>query len=97
MPRGRKTALKLYLTAEERDTLMAWQRSPMTPAGRAKRGRTILLVADGVPISHIAKKVDSTRRFVYKWVERFLHDGVGGLEDKKGRGRGPLPNQNNAH
>jgi transposase len=56
-------------------------------AGLARRARIILLVADGVPISHIAVLVGMSRRFVYKWVQRFLQEGVQGLYDKPGRGR----------
>lgn len=66
---------------------MAWQRSTTIPAGRARRGRIILLLADGVPISHIADTVGISRRFVYKWVKRFLQYGVDGLTDKPGRGQ----------
>lgn len=88
MPRGRKTALTIRLIPEERDTLMAWQRSTTIPAGRARRGRIILLIADNVPISHIADTVGISRRFVYKWAKRFLQDGLEGLAGKPGRGRG---------
>src|SRR5215468_2941253 len=70
MARARKTSLTIHLTPEERQTLMAWQRSTTIPAGRAKRGRIILLLADGVPISHIADTVGISRRFVYKWAKR---------------------------
>ncbi len=45
MARGRKTALTIHLTADERQTLMAWQRSTTIPAGYAKRGRIILSVS----------------------------------------------------
>lgn len=86
MARGRKTALTIRLTAEERHTLMTWQRSTTIPAGRARRGRIILLVADGAPISHIAETVGISRRFVYKWANRFLEHGLDGLADKPGRG-----------
>jgi len=72
---------------------MAWQRSTTIPAGRARRGRIILLVADGVPISHIADTVGISRRFVYKWAKRFLQYGVEGLADKPGRGHRPLVHQ----
>ena len=44
MPRGRHTSLTIQLTAEERQTLMAWQRSTTISMGRAKRGRIILLI-----------------------------------------------------
>ena len=56
--------------------------------GRARRGRMILLLADGIPVAHVATMVGITRRFVYKWVKRFLQDGLEGLADKQGRGTG---------
>jgi DNA invertase Pin-like site-specific DNA recombinase len=93
MARGRKTALTIRLATDERHTLLAWQRSTTIPAGRARRGRIILLVADGVPISHIADTVGISRRFVYKWAKRFLQYGVEGLADKPGRGHRPMLQQ----
>jgi transposase len=44
-------------------------------------------MADRVPISHIADMVGISRRFVYKWAQRFLQEGIAGLTDKPGRGR----------
>ena len=92
MGQGRTTSLTLRLTPAERRTLLAWQRSTTTiSAGRARRGRIILLVADGVPIAHVATTVGINRRFVYKWVQRFLAKGMEGLDSHQGRGhrRGP--------
>jgi Helix-turn-helix domain len=86
MARGRTTSLTLRLTPTQRRTLLAWQRATSIPAGRARRGRLILLVADGVPLSHVAATVGISRRFVYKWVRRFLAQGIEGLADKPGRG-----------
>ena len=94
MARGRKTSLMIRLAAEERHTLMAWQRSTTIPAGRARRGRIILLVAGGVPTSHIADTVGISRRFVYKWAKRFQQYGLEGLSDKPGRGHRPASRQN---
>jgi len=90
MARGRKTALTIHLTAEERQTLTAWQRSTTIRAARARRGRILLLLADGVPLSQIADMVGFTRRFVYKWAQRFLQHGIEGLVDKPGRGHRPV-------
>ena len=90
MPRGRKTALTIRLTSAERRLLLAWQRSTTIPAGRARRGRIILLVADGMSITDIAATVGISRRFVYKWVQRFLAHGIAGLSDKPGRGAKPV-------
>jgi len=93
MARGRRTSLTICLTAKERRTLQAWQYSKTMPAGHARRGRVILLVARRVPISHLADTVGVSRRFVYKWVKRFLQDGLDGLADKPGRGHRPGPRQ----
>ena len=86
MPRGRKTALTLRLTLAERYALLRWQRSPTLSAGLVRRGRIILLVSEGKPISEIAQTVGISRRFIYKWVQRFLTQGLEGLVDKPGRG-----------
>jgi DNA invertase Pin-like site-specific DNA recombinase len=89
MARGRKTSLSIRLTPAVRQTLLAWQRAPTIPAGRVRRGRMILLVADGMSISAVAATVGISRRFVYKWVRRFLAQGLEGLADKPGRRRVP--------
>ena len=93
MPRGRKTSLMIHLTADERQTLLAWQRSTTIRTGRARPGRIILLLADRVPISHIAETVGISWRFVSKWVQRFLQHGIERLADKPGRGHRRVPRQ----
>src|SRR6266571_9207540 len=90
MARGRKTALTIHLTADERETLLTWQRSTTIPAGRARRGQIMLLLADGMPVVQIADTVGVTHRVVYKWAQRFLQDGIEGLADKSGRGCRPV-------
>ena len=86
MARGRTTSLTIRLTPVERQTLLAWQRATTISAGRARRGRIILLLADRLPISTIAATVGISRRFVYKWAQRFLAQGLAGLADQPGRG-----------
>ena len=86
MARGRTTSLTICLTPAQRQTLLAWQRSTTISAGLARRGRIILLMADGVPITDIAATVGIRRRFVYKWVQRFLEKGIEGLANKRERG-----------
>jgi DNA-binding NarL/FixJ family response regulator len=66
MARGRKTSLTIRLTPAERQTLLAWQRATAIPAGLARRGRIVLLLADGMTITAIAATVGISRRFVYK-------------------------------
>jgi transposase len=86
MARGRTTALTIRLTPTQRRTLLTWQRATRIRAGLARRGRIILLVADRMSISDVAATVGISRRFVYKWVQRFLQKGLEGLADKAGRG-----------
>jgi hypothetical protein len=86
MAQGRKTSFTVRLTPAERQTLLAWQRSTAIPAGLARRGRIILLLADRVTITDTAATVGISRRFVYKWVKRFLEAGLEGLAAKPGRG-----------
>src|SRR5713101_7912558 len=90
---GRTTSLTIRLTSAERRTLLAWQRATTISAGRARRGRIVLLLADGVPITDIAATVGISRRFVYKWVQRFLEKGVEGLTDKPRPGYHRIPRQ----
>jgi hypothetical protein len=80
MPRGRKTSLTIHLTPAQRQTLLAWQRAMMIPAGRARRGRIILLLAEGRTVTDIAVTVGMSRRHVYKWVRRFVQHGLEGLQ-----------------
>ena len=68
MARGRKTSLTIHLTPSERRTLQAWQRATTIRAGLARRGRIILLLADGVTITDIAATVGLSRRHTYKWI-----------------------------
>jgi hypothetical protein len=93
MARGLRTAFTIRLTPAERLTLLAWQRSTAIPAGLARRGRMVLLLAEGMTITAIAATVGVSRRNVYKWAQRFVQESVEGLHDKPGRGHWlrPLP------
>jgi len=86
MPRGRKTSLTIRLTPAQRQTLLAWQRSTTISAGLGRRGRMLLLLADGMTITDTAAAVGMSRRHTYKWIQRFLQEGLEGLQDKPGRG-----------
>jgi len=87
MARGRKTSLTIRLTLAERQTLLAWQRATTLRAGLVRRARIILLLADGMTLTDIAATVGLSRRHTYKWIQRFMQEGLAGLEDKPGRGR----------
>ena len=93
MARGRTTSLTIHLTPSERRTLLAWQRATTIPAGLARRGRILLLRADGMTITAIARTVGLSRQQVYKWIHRFMQEGLEGLHAKPSPGHrlGPLP------
>jgi hypothetical protein len=93
MPRGRKTALSVQLTPAQRQTLLAWQQETSIPAGLARRARMVLLLSEGMTITDIAITVGISRRFVYKWVQRFLEEGLEGLHDKPRYDRRSEPGQ----
>ena len=88
--RGRKTSLRVFLTAEERSLLEQRLRSMTIALGLARRCRAILGVADGLPLVEVARLVDLTEKHVRKWVQRFLKDRLEGLRDRPGRGRKPV-------
>jgi hypothetical protein len=87
--RGRKTALVVVLTEEERNQLLRWSRSTSLPAGLVKRAYAVSLVAEGMPISHTAQAVGMTQQHVRQWIQRFLEKRLDGLYDLPGRGRKP--------
>ena len=82
MARGRRTSFTIRLTPAERRTLLTWQRATTVPAGLARRARLLLLLADGMTITEAAATVGLSRRHTYKWIQRFMQEGLVGLEDK---------------
>ncbi len=88
--RGRRSALRVVLTSEERDQLQKSLRCPSTSLGLARRCRAILEIAEGTPFVIVARLVGLTEKHVRKWVQRFLQSRVAGLHDRPGRGRKPV-------
>ena len=91
MPCGRKTSLTICLTPAERLTLLTWQRLTITPAGLARRGRMLLLLAEGMTITAAAALVGLSRWHSYKWIRRFLQEGLAGLHDQPRQDRRSEP------
>ena len=93
MARGRKTSLTIRLTPPERQTLLMWQRLTTIPAGQARRARLLLLLADGMTITDAAATAGLSRRHSYKWIRRFVQEGLEGLHDIPRRDRRIEPRQ----
>ena len=83
MPSGRRTALRIQLPDDWRRQLETWQRCHRRPVGLVRRGRIILLLADGMPVTHVAAMVGIQRCHVYKWARRFQALGLDGLLDAR--------------
>lgn len=88
--RGRKTALVVHLSPATRAELEGWQRSTTLPAGLARRGRVLLLLAEGKNVKAAADIAGLTVRNARKWAVRYGNQGLAGLYDQPGRGRKPV-------
>ena len=86
MARGRKSALRMVLSAEEQQTLERWQRSTTLAAGLVRRGRIIRLLAAGTSPSAVAQAVGVQRTVGRHGAKRFLAQRLEGRSDAPGRG-----------
>lgn len=84
-------ATPVAITDEQRRTLKAWARAPITPQGIALRAKIVLMATDGAANNRIATELGTTRSTVILWRKRFLAGGADALTNiKPGRGRRPL-------
>ena len=79
---GRVSTLQVTLSCADRAILERWVRSSVCPYGLHKRARAVLLVADGLQMSEVARRVDMGRHHVYMWLRRFQQAGADGLLDQ---------------
>jgi transposase len=91
MARGRTTTLTISLTPAQQQTLLGWQHARTGTARHARRGRVVLLLAEGMPMTQIARLVGMHRRHVSKWGQRFLAGGIERLADQ------PRPDARRGH
>jgi transposase len=77
----------LGLRAGDRQQLSSWVRSSSVRAGLAQRARIVLLAADGVSNTEIARLVGVSRPTVIDWRARYERSGLAGLDDAARSGR----------
>lgn len=77
----------MVLTSQERKTLETLASSRTAPYRQVQRGRLVLLAAQGLTNTRIAREVDLSRAMVIRWRERFLRDRLEGLADRPRPGR----------
>lgn len=84
----------VLLTTEEKGELERRVKAPTASKRESKRAEIILLRASGVGQEAVAKQLGCSSLMVSKWTARFRRQGLGGLNDKTGRGRKPsLPTE----
>jgi transposase len=79
----------IVLSPADRVALEHLQRLPSAPAGLVRRARVVLLMADSVPGTEIARQVGYTAVQVSRIPRRFAEAGLAGLEDQPRSGRPP--------
>jgi transposase len=85
-----KPAKPLQVSCEQNRMLQTWVRAHNTPQSVVQHCRIILMAAEGLSNSQIAKQLGLSRPTVILWRERFVAGGPPALtEIKKGRGRPP--------
>jgi len=71
---------RLILTDFQRTELTEIAQSRSLPAGYVFRARLILLLAEGVSFNTIKQRLDTTAPTIVRWKERFLAQGIDGLD-----------------
>jgi len=76
-----RTAPKIQLSTEEKETLLRWMRSSKTEQRLVQRARVILLAASGMNGKQIALKMQTRAARISKWLRRFAKDRIAALND----------------
>lgn len=88
--RGFKSPFRIVVTVKELEELKGWLRRHSIPQNLCMRARIILLTADGMTISGIARQIGIARKTARKWIKRFCENRLDGLYDKERSGRPPV-------
>src|ERR1700737_3984656 len=72
----------LTLSSEHREQLQSWSRRAKTAQALAMRSRIVLLAADGLSNTEIARRQGCSLPTAGKWRQRFLDRGLDGLLDE---------------
>ena len=79
--------MRVELSSQDREKLLAWTRSSAIRAGLAQRARIVLLAADGVGTTEIVARVGVSKPTVIAWKRRYAAQGIAGLADRPRSGR----------
>jgi transposase len=84
---GPRSDRVIELDDEGRAALEALTRRRTAAVGLVRRGRIVLLAADGVRLDRIAREIGVRRAVVRTWIDRYRGAGLAGLEDRPRPGR----------
>ena len=79
----------LTLQAADRPTLESWARSRTRPHRQVQRARLLLALAEGRTLAAVGRAVGVTEDTVATWRDRYLEDGLEGLQDRPRSGCPP--------
>ena len=90
---GMRNGITFTVSADERQQLRGIVADPKSPQKHVWRARIVLLSGDALGTSAIMAKTGKSKTCVWRWQERFLHEGVDGLLRDRSRppGKAPLP------
>ena len=90
-----RTGIVVSVTPKDRFRLEAIIADGNTPQKHVKRARVILATAEGCGTNEVMRRSGLSKPVVWRWQERFMHEGVDGLVCDKTRkpGRAPLTSE----
>lgn len=86
-----RTGIEVTVTPKDRRRLEAIVRDRNTKQKHVKRAKVILATADGWGTNEIMRRSGFSKPVVWRWQERFMHEGVDGLLRDKTRKPGTPP------
>jgi transposase len=80
-----RTGISITLDASDRRRLAAIVGDRNAPQKHVWRARIVLYSADGLGTVEIMRRTGKSKTCVWRWQERFMHEGVAGLLRDKTR------------
>jgi len=88
---GMRTDISFTVSRTERQRLGAIAADPKSPQKHVWRARIVLLSGDGLGTSAIMAATAKSKTCVWRWQERFMHEGIDGLLRDRSRPPGKTP------
>ena len=86
-----RSGIPITVSASDRLRLETIVKDRNAPQKHVLRSRIILLTADGLGTSAIMRVAGKSKTCIWRWQERFFHEGVDGLLHDKTRPPGTAP------